>query len=83
MIETARPADGGSRPVTRAEWLEGIPPVSISTDGRHRRWTISSISSFESWAKPQAASPQASTLLSSSSWRTAWDDVVSIIGRGW
>ena len=46
-------------PVTRAEWLDGIPPVSINTAGRQRRCHTSSIKSLESWARPQAASPQA------------------------
>ena len=50
-------------PVSRAEWLEGMPPVSTSTAGRQRRCTTSSISSLETWASPQAASPQASTPL--------------------
>jgi len=51
-------------PVIRAEWLEGMPPVSISTFGFQRRCTASSITSFDSWAAPQAASPHHRTALS-------------------
>ena len=60
-------------PVSKAEWLEGMPPVSTNTLGFQRPWTTSSITNFESWAIPQAANPQARTPLLKKAWRAFID----------
>jgi hypothetical protein len=75
-------------PVIRAEWLEGMPPVSNSTAGRQRPWRTSSTASLESWASPQAARPHQSTALSarSRSIKRAWPESEAagrLIDRGW